>query len=772
MMSAAPVLNILKDGESVKTLPVEGDLLLGRGEGCVIRLDDRAISRQHALFRLVAGGVQVEKKSEFAPLSVNGVECTRAILKDGDVISIGPYQVRLNAEKAALAQQNLQQPMPQVSPVLAETPMLGVVPTDPAPIGDLPVISLQSSSESIASAPESLSQDKGNDESNKDTLELASFEGEALETEHSTDEAQTKPVELDGIESSELIAEDAKTKVGLPTQLAVKLVFQKGAANVEEFLIEKDEVIIGRGSVCDIILNDKKSSRRHSAIRRSGMSFIIKDLESGNGTYVNGVKIQEHELSGDDVIKIGSTEFQFKAISKEYIAKEKNFMSLPDVADFMGKNAGESTSEIPLAISSDSSGLKPVPDVQEFVHAHAAAPVSMPASPVGDWIGQPIPGITQSGEQVQAGKAGKKSIIFDKFRSLPPSKQRVVAFLVIILVAAFLFLDEDEPVKPVPKKVVQKATPKKTGGSYEQLSPEDQEFVRTQYDLALSFMSAKDYDGTLDALMKVFSKVPDYKDARMYERYAIQNRQKLKAQAEEARNKKLEEEQRQKVADLVSEIRQRMEKKDYKGASVLFGDLLSLDPENPEIANWKKEIEAWEEAQRIAEQTKRVQQDINVRGWDLYKEGMGSKKQGRYYEAIAFFEQALDIGTTDKKLIRSLKFQIGSAKKLIAQRREPFMLEAKQAEESGDYIKAYRAYKKAAQADPNYKESFRGMERVSQFLHEKAKAMYTEAVLAESYSDFSTAKKKYKEILNTVPDDDIYRGRAERKLTRYFQKEE
>src|SRR3954469_5481064 len=102
-MGAAALLTILRDGEVVKKQPLEGEADVGRAEGCVIRLEDRAISRQHALFRPVGDGFQVEKKSEFGPLTVNGAECTRAFLKEGDVISIGPYLVKYQSGAGATA---------------------------------------------------------------------------------------------------------------------------------------------------------------------------------------------------------------------------------------------------------------------------------------------------------------------------------------------------------------------------------------------------------------------------------------------------------------------------------------------------------------------------------------------------------------------------------------------------------------------------------------------------------------------------------------------
>src|SRR5271167_3840903 len=95
-MGAAAFLTISKDGEEIRKFPIDGEAMLGRAEGCVIRLEDRAISRQHAVFRPVVGGVQVDRRSEFAPLSVNGNECTSALIKDGDVVAIGPYLARLS----------------------------------------------------------------------------------------------------------------------------------------------------------------------------------------------------------------------------------------------------------------------------------------------------------------------------------------------------------------------------------------------------------------------------------------------------------------------------------------------------------------------------------------------------------------------------------------------------------------------------------------------------------------------------------------------------
>src|SRR5271154_6516687 len=101
-MGALAILDISKDGAPFKSVALdqEGSIVVGRGEDCVIRLDDRAISREHAIFKKNGDVFQVEKKSEFAPLSVNGEEKTIAVLKEGDVVAIGPYLMRLTMGSA------------------------------------------------------------------------------------------------------------------------------------------------------------------------------------------------------------------------------------------------------------------------------------------------------------------------------------------------------------------------------------------------------------------------------------------------------------------------------------------------------------------------------------------------------------------------------------------------------------------------------------------------------------------------------------------------
>lgn len=70
---------------------------------------------------------------------------------------------------------------------------------------------------------------------------------------------------------------------------------------------------IGRLPDNDVVVADPKSSRKHAEIRPAGNGFLLVDLQSTNGTKVNGTSVGEHILVDGDMISIGATEFRFEA---------------------------------------------------------------------------------------------------------------------------------------------------------------------------------------------------------------------------------------------------------------------------------------------------------------------------------------------------------------------------------------------------------------------------------------------------------------------------
>src|SRR5216684_4077416 len=79
-----------------------------------------------------------------------------------------------------------------------------------------------------------------------------------------------------------------------------------------ELRLEGDVLYLGRGPDNHIVVNDKMVSRRHSALKREGANYVLEDLGTTNGTFVNDQRIQRHLLAQGDVIRLGGTVFTYR----------------------------------------------------------------------------------------------------------------------------------------------------------------------------------------------------------------------------------------------------------------------------------------------------------------------------------------------------------------------------------------------------------------------------------------------------------------------------
>ena len=73
------------------------------------------------------------------------------------------------------------------------------------------------------------------------------------------------------------------------------------------FELGQRPVRLGRDSASDLQLHDTEVSRHHARLRPHGQGFLVEDLDSSNGTYVNGRRVGEQQLSSGDQIQLGGT---------------------------------------------------------------------------------------------------------------------------------------------------------------------------------------------------------------------------------------------------------------------------------------------------------------------------------------------------------------------------------------------------------------------------------------------------------------------------------
>jgi len=108
----------------------------------------------------------------------------------------------------------------------------------------------------------------------------------------------------------EAATDDSGPLEGLPPGSAL-LVVKRGPNAGSRFLLDADVTTAGRHPESDIFLDDVTVSRRHAEFVREGERFLVRDVGSLNGTYLNRGRIDAAALSGGDEVQIGKYRLVF-----------------------------------------------------------------------------------------------------------------------------------------------------------------------------------------------------------------------------------------------------------------------------------------------------------------------------------------------------------------------------------------------------------------------------------------------------------------------------
>ncbi|HEV7376613.1 MAG TPA: FHA domain-containing protein [Pyrinomonadaceae bacterium] len=103
---------------------------------------------------------------------------------------------------------------------------------------------------------------------------------------------------------------DSLTKSSV-SDILPRLVAIEGPLSDQTIYLDEPVISIGRQSSNEICLDDPYVSRQHCLIRGEGEHYIIEDLNSANGTYVNSEQVKESLLKERSLIQIGSSRFLF-----------------------------------------------------------------------------------------------------------------------------------------------------------------------------------------------------------------------------------------------------------------------------------------------------------------------------------------------------------------------------------------------------------------------------------------------------------------------------
>jgi pSer/pThr/pTyr-binding forkhead associated (FHA) protein len=103
---------------------------------------------------------------------------------------------------------------------------------------------------------------------------------------------------------------DHAAVAALPPTSAL-LIMQRGPSAGARFLLDAERTVAGRSPASDIFLDDVTVSRKHVEFVREQDGFLVRDVGSLNGTYVNRVRIEQAALRAGDEVQIGKFRMTF-----------------------------------------------------------------------------------------------------------------------------------------------------------------------------------------------------------------------------------------------------------------------------------------------------------------------------------------------------------------------------------------------------------------------------------------------------------------------------
>ena len=99
-----------------------------------------------------------------------------------------------------------------------------------------------------------------------------------------------------------------------PKECVGWVVALNGPLKGQDFRLVTGKNVIGTAADSDIVLTDQYMSARHAVIRHEEGTFVLVDLDSTNGTYVNDDRCSKEELIDNDRVRLGRSELKFKSL--------------------------------------------------------------------------------------------------------------------------------------------------------------------------------------------------------------------------------------------------------------------------------------------------------------------------------------------------------------------------------------------------------------------------------------------------------------------------
>ncbi len=721
-------VKIFQDGQPIAARVFdEGTYRIGRSEFSDITLPHDNISRSHIELRVTEAAVYMTNMSTPARIKVNGKPKEACEISDGDELTTGPYLIliyfgdTLEAAGVRTVQPGLGAESPLSDNPLAEELVGdgggadGGAGAEPAGAGGQAAFG--EPAVAVADAPNL-------------------FDQNILNTPRV--EAPLVPVEGGGGSLSR-----GETDVAIRPLIA-KLVFTEGPRKGEEIPFETYELTFGRSKKADIYLDDGKLSRLHAKISRVGMGFRLIDLDSRNGTYVNGMRILEHPLTSFDQIELGKTKIQFLVQDVVATGISKN-TAVPPLPEQPAKSERAERNEKTAQIGDQTRSVE--------MHALSAEQI----------------GILEGGDGGGGGGYSPDYVGLNDPALQKQSRVKLIAVVLVSLLALYLFLPSGDKTKvkqeSAPVKTTETKVPPLMPKEYGDLSPDVQRMIEGNYNAAIKAGENEQYDIALNDLKKIHDLLPYYKQSlELREQYQKKLKEKQVAEAQE----KIKRDDKSDLQIYIQDGLEYLRSGEFDKAAEAFNSAVVIDPNN-EIA--KKGLKATEAKVRSIEEIppdRDPEADKRKLVGELFQQAVASFTSKNYQQAI---DAATKITLIDLKGDPEYKNQaqqiIDKAKMMQKEEFEPFLIQAKEKYAEGDYNASRDLCEEMLRRDPTYDEAKEQLIKARKQLNKLAKEAYTHGYILESMNRIEEAKAYWNRAKNYVRQGDEYFDKVNKKLEYY-----
>lgn len=147
-----------------------------------------------------------------------------------------------------------------------------------------------------------------------------------------TEQSKLAFVAVEGVQGTRLQRDAGPATVNLRQ---CKLVVLNGPQRGSEHIVQGEVIRVGKGDDNDLIMGDETVSRNHFEIVRDAKGYLLRDLGSTNGTYLDGAEIREAYIRAGAIIAAGAVELKFTPF-------EERIQILPSEKEKLGVMVGRS----------------------------------------------------------------------------------------------------------------------------------------------------------------------------------------------------------------------------------------------------------------------------------------------------------------------------------------------------------------------------------------------------------------------------------------------